>query len=397
MPRPSGIAPASALDPSPKGTAPIRAAVSHAEDESAVVRELAAEIDPRRTSFLLVFPHDGLDPDALAAALRAELSGIPVFGCTTAGQITPAGYESSACLALIFDRAHFRCASLLVDPLAPVSMGAILAQARRLDARFPRSAHWRRLGLTFTDGLSLQEDMLAAALAAALPEIPIFGGSAGDGLSFRETRVLHGGAFHRNAALLLLVETDLDFVGLGFDHFNPTDCRMVVTRAVPEARLVLELNGSPAAAEYARLVGCPVEALSPRVFAENPVLVRNNAVYHVRAIQSVAEDGALSFLSAIDDGLPLVLGRSADILETLAGALAVRDVAGRAPDFVLGFDCVLRRLEIEAKGLSAAASRILAEGRVTGFNTYGEQHYGLHVNQTFVGVAFFAPAARAAA
>ena len=29
--------------------------------------------------------------------------------------------------------------------------------------------------------------------------------------------------------------------------------------------------------------------------------------------------------------------------------------------------------------------------RVVGFNTYGEQHSGMHVNQTFVGLAFMDP------
>ena len=47
----------------------------------------------------------------------------------------------------------------------------------------------------------------------------------------------------------------------------------------------------------------------------------------------------------------------------------------------------LRRLEIEALGQEAAASRLLSERRVIGFNTYGEQHHGRHINQTFTGVA----------
>ena len=64
---------------------------------------------------------------------------------------------------------------------------------------------------------------------------------------------------------------------------------------------------------------------------------------------------------------------------------------GEAPDFILGFDCVLRKLEIEHKGLSAEASERFRKRRVVGFNTYGEQHLGVHVNQTFVGVAFFRP------
>ncbi|ARE39106.1 GfdT [Rhodovulum sp. P5] len=191
--------------------------------------------------------------------------------------------------------------------------------------------------------------------------------------------------------MLILIETDLEFVGLGFDHFLPTEHRMVVTDAIPEERLVLELNGAPAAAEYSRLIGCPVDLLSPEVFAEHPVLVRNDGLYHVRAIKGVAGDGALAFLSAIDDGLLLTLGRGQEILRTLDAELDLVDARQREPDFILGFDCFLRKLEIGQKRLTDAASDILRARRVLGFNTYGEQHCGVHVNQTFVGVAFFDP------
>jgi hypothetical protein len=170
---------------------------------------------------------------------------------------------------------------------------------------------------------------------------------------------------------------------------------MVVTRAVPEERLVLEINGSPAAEEYARLVKVPVGELSPMVFAENPVLVRNGNLYHVRAIQQIQGEHGLTFLSAIDDGLLLRLGRGKEIIRTLETGLAVSGHDGEAPDFILGFDCYLRKLEIERKGLDSEVSEQLRQRRVVGFNTYGEQHLGVHVNQTFVGVAFFRPKAGA--
>jgi hypothetical protein len=58
---------------------------------------------------------------------------------------------------------------------------------------------------------------------------------------------------------------------------------------------------------------------------------------------------------------------------------------------ILGFDCVLRRLALEQAGLGSDVGRIYRDHRVAGFNTYGEQHGGLHVNQTFVGLAFLEP------
>lgn len=367
----------------------IEIGVSTSRDPHVAVEEALGGIDLATICFALIFIPDTLDPLELEGVINAGFEGVPVFGCTTAGQITADGYQNEALLVIAFPKMHFRCASHLIEPLNPLSIQAISADAGHLAARFQRTAGWNRLALTFADGLSKQEDVLVAALEMGLGEMPVFGGSAGNGLKFEETQVFHGGKFHTDAAVLLLLETDLEFTGLGFDHFLPTEKWMVVTNAVPEERMVLEINGSPAAEEYARLVGVKVDELSPTVFAENPVLVRNNTLYHVRAIQSVEPGGALSFFSAIDDGLLLTLGRQQEILRTLETGLNVRDMRGDPPDFILGFDCFLRKLEIEQKDLAGPVSDILREGRVLGFNTYGEQHCGVHVNQTFVGVAFF--------
>ncbi|MCA0963989.1 FIST N-terminal domain-containing protein [Salipiger bermudensis] len=369
----------------------VQVAASRQRVAQAAVQEALAGIDLHETCFLLALVPDGLSLEAVASALDDGAGGVPVFGCTTAGTITTEGYETEALLLLAFPRAHFRCASMLIAPLKPMSMKSIASELRNHAARFRRTAGWNRLALIFADGLSKQEDLLVATLEAALGEVPVFGGSAGDNLSFRETFVLHEGQFHTNAALLLLLETDLAFQGLGFDHFLPTDVQMVVTKALPDERLVLEINGAPAALEYARLIGRPVEQLSPEVFAENPMLVRQNMNYHVRAVHDAPGAHALSFLGAIDDGLILTLGRGKEILETLEAGLDVKGPRAVAPDFVLGFDCVLRKLEIEQKHLGAQVSEIFRRRRVLGFNTYGEQHCGVHVNQTFVGVAFFEP------
>lgn len=369
----------------------VRLAVSHADDAAVALAEIRQQLATARPSFILLFVPNRLQPDDLAKTLRGALPDTVVFGCTTAGQITSRGYEDDALLAIAFERHHFRVASTLFEPISPFSIADVVSQTERLASQFRATPGRKRLALIFADGLSKQEDILVAALEAGLKDIPVFGGSAGDGLRFERTQVLRNGEFHSNAALLLLLETDLAFSGLGFDHFQPTEKRMVVTRAIPEERLVLEINGSPAAQEYARLVQVPVAELSPKIFAENPVLVRNRNLYHVRAIQQIHGAHGLTFLSAIDDGLLLTLGRGKEIIRTLDTGLAVSDKDGDAPDFILGFDCYLRKLEIERKGLDAEASERFRQRRVVGFSTYGEQHLGVHVNQTFVGVAFFRP------
>ena len=372
----------------------VRTVTSAEADPVAAALDVAGRINRAEACFLLVFASGGHDLVAIAATLEEALGGVPVFGCSTAGQITERGYEDDTLLALVFPKAHFRCSSVFLQPLSPFSATDIALTAQRQLRMFRQTAGWHRLGLIFADGISRQEDMLVSTLEEVLSDLPIFGGSAGDRLRFERTLVLHGGRALENAAVLLLIETDLPFVGLGFDHFLPAEQHMVITHADPDARKVFEINGAPAAQEYARLVGCRVEDLSPQVFAENPLLVEYNRQHYVRAISDADDAGALTFLAAIDDGLVMTLGQGQEILRTLEDGLGVRDGRGRRPDFILGFDCVLRKLEIEQKQLAQAVSDILCRERVFGFNTFGEQQYGVHMNQTFVGVAFFPPDGR---
>lgn len=369
----------------------IQVGVSRDPDASSAIREAASQIDLAKTSFVLAFMPATLDRPDVPATLDATLDRVPVFGCSTAGQITPQGYESDALLLLGFPSAHFRCAPILFEPLAPLSTTAIATEVQQQVRKFSHTPGWNRLGLILSDGLSKQEDLLVSTLETVMDDLPIFGGSAGDSLQFKETYVLHSGRRLTNAAVLLLLETDLPFRGVGFDHFLPAEAQIIITAADPDERKVFEINGSPAAREYARLVGCAVEDLSPQVFAENPLLVQYRDNHYVRAISDAGETGSLSFLAAIDDGLVMTLGRGQEIVETLQSGLSIRDASDHPPDFILGFDCILRKLEIQQKHLGDTVSDILRAARVYGFNTYGEQHCGVHMNQTFVGVAFFRP------
>ncbi len=373
----------------------IEVGLSRAPDAPTAVREATEGLNRRVLCFVIALIPASLDTQGVVAELNASLAGVPVFGCTTAGQITPDGYDDQALLVLGFPRTNFRCSSLLFNDLKPEHVMTYAAEAQKRADRFRHTAGWNRLALIFADGLSKQEDILVSTLDAVLDGVQIFGGSAGDGMKFEQTFVLHNGEAYSGAAVLLFIETDLNFQGLGFDHFRPRETRVVITAADPDERLVHEINGAPAAAEYARLVGRPVGDLSPEVFAENPMMLRHNLKHYVRAISDIKDGQALSLLAAIDDGLILTLGEARGALDALRDGLDLKDQNGHAPDFILGFDCFLRRLEFEQKQMQNDVSGLLRSHRVLGFNTYGEQQSGVHMNQTFVGVAFFRPEQRA--
>ena len=54
---------------------------------------------------------------------------------------------------------------------------------------------------------------------------------------------------------------------------------------------------------------------------------------------------------------------------------------------MIAYDCVHRKLEILERGLHEPVERTYLENNVVGFNTYGEQYHGVHINQTLAGVA----------
>jgi hypothetical protein len=341
---------------------------------------------------LVLFVSPAGDLDAVARAAHDAFPGAAVVGCTTAGEISSEGYTENAIVALGFRSSHFAARTALIPGLRALDASGVAERAVRLRAELAQARpDWAYdFAFLMIDGLSRREEELVTALRIGLGGVPLFGGSAGDGLDFRRTLVLAEGCFHQQAAVLTLIRTRCPVKVFKFDHLIPSEVRMVVTKADPERRLVREINAEPAAREYARLVGKDPDQLSPFIFAANPVVVRVGGQHHVRAIQKVEENGDLRFFSAIDEGVVLTLAEASGLAGHLETALA--GLAGeRAPEAIIGCDCILRRLEVEQVQGLREVSAILARHRVVGFSTYGEQFNSVHVNQTLTGVAIYPP------
>ncbi len=250
-----------------------------------------------------------------------------------------------------------------------------------------RSVPGQVFGMLLIDGMSRQEEVVVSSVSRFLDPVPLFGGSAGDGLDFGVTWVFADGAFHTNAAVLALIETNHPFSVFKLDHFRPTHKKMVVTEADPARRIVMEINAEPAAPAYAKMLGLDERDLNPMTFAAYPVVVRVGGEYHVRSIQKAEEDGSLRFYCGIDEGLVLTVADGDDIARNLDQALTRLAAELGSVELILGFDCILRRLEAEQKQKTLIVSQVLKRHGVVGFNTYGEQYRSMHVNQTFTGVA----------
>ena len=149
-----------------------------------------------------------------------------------------------------------------------------------------------------------------------------------------------------------------------------------------------ELNAEPAAREYAAAIGLMPDDLGPFSFASYPLVVRVGGDYYCRSIRNMNSDGSLSFFCAIDEGLVFTVASPRDMLRSTAETLEgiERELGGI--DLVIGFDCVLRRLDAENRQIRHDVNRLYRKYGVVGFHTYGEQFNGMHLNQTLTGIAF---------
>ena len=370
-------------------------AMSCANDVELVAQELARQLIHPHLGFVLFFCSAEYDLQSLGAALEQHFGGINLVGCTTAGEITTQGYGRGCVSAVGFDHRSFSIASGLIDEMERFS----LIDAQQLVERLVKDCRTNELAsikghsfaLTLLDGLSSREEVVLGALSAALGSNPHFGGSAGDDNHLTHTHVYYGGQFHTGAAVVVLFNTWLDFEVFSTHHIEPCAEKLVVTRADSASRRVYELNAAPAAQEYAELIGVPLAELDHRVFAANPLAVRISEQYYVRSIQRVNEDLSLTFYCAVENGIVLTAMQPGPLLPNLEGVFdGLRERLGPLL-LTIGCDCFLRRLEIEGHGGVEPVSAFLRSQPVIGFNTYGEQFNGMHINQTFTGVAIGRP------
>lgn len=370
----------------------IRVAASPSSSTRECVAAARAELGSERYQHIITFFSIEHDADALARELAAAFPGTPISGCSTAGEMGPLGMMQGGLVLLAFPEAGFRVLSDIIPEAIAPNMERATEIARRLKVQaidgHNRHGTGQVFALMLTDGLANKEEALTAAVHWGLDDIDLIGGSAGDGLAFRNTKLLHRGKIVRASALLFLIQSAFPFRVFKTQNFEPTPVKLVVTAANTENRIVYELNAEPAAREYAAAIGLQPDDLGPFSFASHPLVVKIGGDYYCRSIRNMNPDGSLSFFCAIDEGLVFTVARPKDMVKTTLETLDAVDKALGGTDLVIGFDCILRRLDAESRQVRHNVDEIYRRFGIAGFHTYGEQYNAMHLNQTLTGIAF---------
>jgi hypothetical protein len=357
------------------------------KNEKTLVEELRQTVKGSDVTAMIFFCSSDYRLSSLATLLSRSFF-FNVSGCTTAGEIAT-HYQKGGFVAVCFLSNSFHIQTHFIHNVAtftPQDAQLILSESSANLKYTQQLDHQNTFGFLMIDGLSMREESVVGFLYEVFNRLKIIGGSAGDDLQFIQTQVYHNGKFYSNAAVFLLVESKLCFETVKLQHFIPSKRELVVTKADPEKRTVYEINGGVAAIEYASILGVNVSQLSETIFSMYPVMLQIGNDWYVRSILKMNDDGSLTFGSAIDSGLPLTFAIGKNVLKTLSCTVDKIRKQFKTIDVSFGCDCILRKSEIEQKGLEQEIEAEFRKINFIGFNSYGEQYNSLHVNQTFIAI-----------
>lgn len=359
------------------------------------VAAMAMELTDETMQHIIAFFSSEHDVDVLMKELGAAFPDTPISGCSTSGEVGPLGMMQGGIVLIAFPEQGFRVLSEIVPGMDQAGVEKASEIARRLKTQITLGSTQSKrdcvFALALIDGLSNREESLIAALHWSLDDIELIGGSAGDGLAFRRTALIHRNTRVTGGAILFVIESQVPFEVFKTQNFEPTQIKLVVTGADVENRIVHELNAEPAAREYAAAIGLMPDDLGPFSFASYPLVVKVGGDYYCRSIRNMNPDGSLSFFCAIDEGLVFTVARPRDMLRDTQDVLDGLDRRLGGMDLVIGFDCILRRLDAESRQVRHKVEELYEKYGVAGFHTYGEQFNAMHLNQTLTGIAFGKP------
>jgi hypothetical protein len=351
------------------------------------VQDIKNQLQGVDLKMLIYFASSKYAPQEISAGMQLSFANATVFGCSTAGEIVSGKMLKNSVVAMAFDGQTVQ--DVRVEVIEHLNQKinvnkALFEFEKYFNVPVDEMDPSQYVGIVLVDGLSGAEERLIDRVGD-LTNVTFIGGSAGDDLKFESTHVFANGRSYSDAALLTLLKPGVPFTFIKTQSFCDLGKKLLVTKANEASREVIEFNGKPAALAYAEALETSLSD-APARFMHNPVGLIIEGIPYVRSPQQIKGDSML-FYCGVTEGMELSLLESTNIIEDTAKALAQAKQELGNISGVVNFNCILRTLELEQKGLTGQYGELFSDIPTVGFSSYGEQFIG-HINQTATMLVF---------
>lgn len=341
-------------------------------NEKQAVLELKRQFCYKNVSAIAFFSSSRYKPDKLIEALNENFSDIPVFGCSTAGEIISGNITTGSIVAMAFTDELIE--DIKVEVVGINNFETNFQQAvdsfyNHFGSKLCELNASKYFGLMFSDGLSDYEEKTLDKLKK-MTNINFVGGSAGDDFKFIETTIYANGNYYSSGTILAIVKSKVSF---GFEimrNFVPTEHVVRATKVDTANKLIYELNGKPAVETYCRLLDFSITQ-AKQYYTNYPIAVMIDNIPYARSIRGI-EGSALSMYSMIPENEELVILQTTNLIESTQVAIERIKNQHKSISGMLIFSCILLSIELQAKNLVDDYAQLFADIPTVGFCSYGE-------------------------
>jgi hypothetical protein len=369
-------------------------------DPVAAADALVAALSGGQPRLVTVFAGDARDHAALNRALRARLPPeTRLIGASTGGEIDRDGMHRDTVVlgALSGDfRVGLGIGERLTGDAIAAGSRAMLGACEDLGVVPADLDRRRHIGLVIDDGFRLKKEELLMGMLTDNPEVTLVGGGASAyefAAGSDRVRVHVDGQVSTDAVLLAMFETEAPFAAMRTHWFHPSGEKLVLTKVDPSCTRAVEIDGRPAAARYAELIGVSIDDLAyGRLigFESRPTAVKMGREYVLRSPWMVEPDGSILFANLVEEGMELELMSLGDPVE-MTRRFFTDEIPARvgAPSAALLFHCGARSWYARTAAITGPLSETFRSAPpCAGMDVCFEIYNGLHVNTTLTALVF---------
>ncbi|HET8883862.1 MAG TPA: FIST N-terminal domain-containing protein, partial [Candidatus Saccharimonadales bacterium] len=316
-------------------------------------KHIAMTFKYRPADAVIVFASSRHDYPKLLAAIQKASKTKVLIGCTSAGEFINKSHGEGSVSAVAFRSKDIKFSA---------SIGrTIKSNAAKAARDVVKSFHGMnddvypyRSALVLADTLAGHtDDVIESLYKATTGTYQFFGGGAGDDGEFDTTYVFLGTKVYTNAVVALEILSKKP-IGIAVRHgWKEASGKMRITES--EGVTLVSLNAIPILdifRQHAIATNQTFDENDPcEFFLQNPVGVKTDNGYKLRAPLGINDDGSISFGSDLPTGsivsIMKATSRSSARAAREATKDALRQLGNHKPSVALLFDCVATRLRTE--------------------------------------------------